>query len=188
MYSFIVFLFHYSFLNGNAHATKALWVCARVCVCLISTSRVHLKRGGEKKKIYTGKSFHMHFVRTGLIGLSFFLFVFFFSYLFCVCVCVLFFFFLIIQQKNGRKWSTHGGCIRVVVVVYPAKKEAMTSSKLAFAPKPGTSIGTQKDLKHETPAGDDAVQLCFTPTPLPPSLIKRKSYMFFFFFNAVPRS
>ena len=104
-----------------------------------------------------------------------------------MCVCF-FFFFLIIQQKNGRKWSTHGGCIRVVVVVYPAKKEAMTSSKLAFAPKPGTSIGTQKDLKHETPAGDDAVQLCFTPTPLPPSLIKRKSYMFFFFLNAVPRS
>lgn len=130
----------------------------------------------------------MHFVRTGLIGLSFFLFVFFFLFVLCVCVCFIFFFFLIIQQKNGRKWSTHGGCIRVVVVVYPAKKEAMTSSKLAFAPKPGTSIGTQKDLKHETPAGDDAVQLCFTPTPLFPSLIKRKSYMFFFFFNAVPRS
>ena len=104
-----------------------------------------------------------------------------------MCVCFIFF-FLIIQQKNGRKWSTHGGCIRVVVVVYPAKKEAMTSSKLAFAPKPGTSIGTQKDLKHETPAGDDAVQLCFTPTPLPLSLIKRKSYMLFFFLNAVPRS
>lgn len=98
-----------------------------------------------------------------------------------MCVCFIFFFW-IIQQKNGRKWSTHGGCIRVVVVVYSAKKEAMTSSKLAFAPKPGTSIGTQKDLKHETPAGDDAVQLCFTPTPLFPSLIKRKSYMFFFFF------
>ena len=101
LYSFIVFLFHYSFLNGNAHATKALWVCARVCVCLISTSRVHLKRGGEKKKIYTGKSFHMHFVRTGLIGLSFFLFVFFFLICFvCVCVCCIFFF-----DHPAEKWK-----------------------------------------------------------------------------------
>ena len=92
LYSFIVFLFHYSFLNGNAHATKALWVCARVCVCLISTSRVHLKRGEKKKDIYWEELSHA--LCAHRFDWSFFLFVcFFFSYLFCVCVCVLFFFF-----------------------------------------------------------------------------------------------
>ena len=122
LYSFIVFLFHYSFLNGNAHATKALWVCARVCVCLISTSRVHLKRGEKKKDIYWEELSHALCAHRS--DWSFFLFVcFFFSYLFCVCVCVLYFFFWsssIKMEESGV--PTVGVFVLLLLFTLPRKR------------------------------------------------------------------